>query len=403
MSSSGSAQANELAQAMHLLTWLDEEHRRDKAEIAKLQQRIEAQATEIADQARRLQELESRLTGVQAQQARVPEFTRGLELVKKELLTMIESLEEERHRAEREAARLRLSDVEAQSRSITELRKRIEVLPELADKLETRYAEDRRLSQEVVTLREKLVELGKGMSDWPRRAAFLEEQRVQDTKRIAQLQQEMSELFKRLEPYPGRFELLDEQLRRLSNEVEELRGQLPLLTEKQTQLSERYLKDRSEVNRQLSDWAEALRQDQQQMERHAKELRTFREAHDEVRRTLENLSQLEERMGQESRQVAEAQRVAEERQRHEWEKWQEGNDKRWSKHEMEQARVVTELHTRVDEMGEHISDVIAGLDALHPEVERLWRTLEGDAEARLAAAQERLVQVTRLRENQQVT
>ena len=402
MSTSGSAQANELAQAMHLLAWLDEEHRRDRAELAKLQQRLEGQATEVADQARKLQDLESRLTGVQAQQARVPEFTRGLELVKKELVNMIESLEEERHRAVREAARLRISDVEAQSRAVTDLRKRIDILPELTDKLETRFAEDRRLSQEVVTLREKMVELGKGMSEWPRRAAFLEEQRVQDTKRIAQLQQEMSELFKRLEPYPGRFELLDEQLRRLGSSVEDLRGQLPPVAEKQAQLSERYLKDRSEVNRQLSEWGEALRLHQQQMERYVKELRTFREAHDEGRRTLENLSQLEERVGQESRQVAEAQRLAEERQRREWEKWQEEDDKRWSKHEMESARVVTELHSRLDDVSERALDIGAGLGALHPEVERLWRTMESDADSRLAAAQERLVQVSRLREDQQV-
>lgn len=402
MSSAANTQGSELTQALNLLAWLDEEHRRDRAEIARLQQRLESQATEIGDQARRVQELESRIVGIQAQQARVPEFSRGMELLKKELATMIENLEDERRRGEREAARLRLSDVEAQSRAVTELRKRIDVLPELADKLETRFAEDRRLSQEVVSLREKLAEIVKGMGEWPRRAAFLEEQRVQDTKRIAQLQQEVLELFKRIEPHPGRFEVLEEQIRRFSTEVEDLRAGFPPLSERQAQLSERYLKDRAEVNRQLTDWAETLRVHEQQMERHAKELRTFREANEETRRTLERISELDTQMKHASQQVAEAQRLAEERQKREWEKWQEANDTRWSRHEMESARLIAEIQNRQEDLLERLSDLAASVEAVHPEIERLWQTLLNEVEAQLAQSQQRVIAVSRQREGEQV-
>jgi len=402
LSNSGNPQPSELAQALNLLTWLDEEHRKDRAEIARLHQRLESQATEISEQARRTQELESRLTGLQAQQARLPEFSRGVELLKKELMNVVDNLEEERRRADREAARLRLSDVEAQSRVVADLRKRVDVLPEFADKLENRYAEDRRLSQEVVGLREKVVEMSKTVGDWPRRAAYLDEQRTQDAKRISQLQQEVSELFKRLEPYPGRFEMLDEQLRRFSGEVGELRSSHLQAIDKQTQMSDRYLNDFAETRRQINDWAESLSGHEQQMERYSKEMRVFREAHDESRRTLENLSQLDERLVRESRQVAEAQRVAEERQRRELQSWQEENQKHWARHEMESARLFAEIQNRLEDLSERLGDVTAGLDAMHPEVERIWRALDEDSEARLAAARDRRIAVSRQREAQQV-
>lgn len=401
MSDAVSGQASELAQALHLLSWLDEEHRRDRAEIARLQQRIESQASEIGELSRQIQELENRLVSVQVQQSRVPEFGRSVELAKNELMSMIETVEEERHRAEREAARLRLSDVEAQSRALTDLRKRIEILPEMVDRLETRFAEDRRLSQEVVALRERIVEISKGMSDWPARAAFIDEQRAQDAKRIAQLQQEVSELFKRLEPYPGRFELLDEQLRRLMSELEDLRGLLPQINEKQSQLAERYLKDQADTQRRLAEWEQAVERFGQQMERYSKEMRTFREAHDETQRSLENIAQLDERLHREAREVAEAQRVAEERQRREWENWQDENEKRWSRHEMESARALAEVQNRLDDSTEHLADLAASLEALHPEIRRLWSTIEKLAEQQVSEAQELLVMVSRQREAEQ--
>ena len=46
----------EIAQLAQMVNWLDEEHRRDRAEIARLQQRIEAQSSDIIEQARRIQE-----------------------------------------------------------------------------------------------------------------------------------------------------------------------------------------------------------------------------------------------------------------------------------------------------------------------------------------------------------
>ncbi|MHB0876925.1 MAG: hypothetical protein ACYC5O_12880 [Anaerolineae bacterium] len=402
MTNSPNPQANDLAQALHLLSWLDEEHRRDRAEIGRLQQRLEGQATEIQEEARRIQELESRLTGVQAQQARVPEFTRGLELLKKELVSMIDNLEEDRRRADRESARLRLSDVEAQSRSVADLRKRIEVIPDVVDKLETRFVEDKRLSQEIVVMRERIAEVSKSMSEWPRRAAYLEEQRLQDTKRIAQLQQEVTELFRRVEPYAGRFEVLDEQLRRSASDIEEVRGTLPQINERSVQLAERYSKDKADVTRQLGEWAETLREHQQQTERYSKEMRTFREANDETRRTLETLSQLDERLQRESRQVAEGQRLAEERQKGAWQNWQEENEKRWARHEMESSRLMAEIQNRLDDLSERIADVGAGLDALYPEIERLWGSFEREAESIYAAAQERLTYLARQREGQEV-
>jgi len=48
----------EINQLTQMTTWLDEEHRRDKAELIRLQQRLESQEGQVVDQAHTIQDLE---------------------------------------------------------------------------------------------------------------------------------------------------------------------------------------------------------------------------------------------------------------------------------------------------------------------------------------------------------
>ena len=51
----------DVGQLTQMTTWLDEEHRRDKAELIRLQQRVESQEGELQDQSRVIKDLEGRI------------------------------------------------------------------------------------------------------------------------------------------------------------------------------------------------------------------------------------------------------------------------------------------------------------------------------------------------------
>ncbi|UCC64121.1 MAG: hypothetical protein JSV36_03420, partial [Anaerolineae bacterium] len=80
----------ELNQIAKRVTWLDEERRRDKDEIARLQSALDAQAEETRDQARHIQELEGRLASVQAQLTGLPVLDRALQQFKNEIGLLME-------------------------------------------------------------------------------------------------------------------------------------------------------------------------------------------------------------------------------------------------------------------------------------------------------------------------
>ena len=190
---------NQLAQQVD---WLDEQHRRDRGELVTLQQRVDAQNTVILELTRKLQETEGRLASATAQLTRFSQVDKSLDQLKEEVIIMLRREEEQRQMAEREASRLRLTEREAQTKAINDLRQQVRSITKLQDSLEVRKAEEQRLGELIMTLRESFLDLVRQTEGWSKTLSYLEEQRRQETKRSAQLQQESAELLKRTESLP---------------------------------------------------------------------------------------------------------------------------------------------------------------------------------------------------------
>jgi len=146
----------DIQQLAQLVNWLDEEHRRDRAEIARLQQRIEAQSADVIEQARRIQELEGRLAGTQAHLGKFGQIEHSIQNTKLELTSMVERIEESRVQGQRELERSRLADREMLSREISEVRKELPRISRLEESIDIRAVEDNRLSELIMASATKL-------------------------------------------------------------------------------------------------------------------------------------------------------------------------------------------------------------------------------------------------------
>src|SRR5512139_1948835 len=100
----------DLTQLSQMVSWLDEEHRRDREEIARLDQRLQNMAIEKQEQSRRIQDLESRLASTAAQLTRFTQIEQALQQLKGEVVVLLDKQTEARLNAEREAERSRISD-----------------------------------------------------------------------------------------------------------------------------------------------------------------------------------------------------------------------------------------------------------------------------------------------------
>lgn len=380
----------DLTQLSQMVAWLDEEHRRDREEIAKLDQRLQSMAVERQEQARRIQDLEGRLASTHAQLARFTQIDQALQQLKNEVVVLLDKQTEARLHAEREAERARLSDREALNRSMAEIRKELSRLARLEEELVARQAEEQRLGEMLLALRQSVNNVGKDLDERTRSLPYMVEQRAQDNKRLAQIQGENMELLKRTDALTSRLPALEERLQRLDKELTRIQP-IPeqLRQEQQTFIEATKLGD-VERQRQLAQWDEEFVQQRAAIEKQVVKLREFEARYEAAGRALKAIEEFQAKIVQGQRQTAELQRLAEERQRKELAEWQAENEQRWKKETLRWDYALGEQNKINQKVTERFPPLEKQLAHLHREIEALWRLQEAAGNMQLAGVQKLL-------------
>lgn len=386
----------DVTQLAQMVNWLDEQHRRDRAEVAKLQQRIESQANEMQEQARRVKELEVRLTNTQTQLGRFTQIEQALQNLKNEVTLMVNNQAEESAKAQREMERMRMGDREAFSRSLAEMRKEVARFRPIEEELTVRKTEDKRLSELAVVLKQDIAVVAKDIEEKTRQIPYLTEQRTHDNKRIVQLQQENVELFKRMEEASSKLQLLEQKHQKVESHTQALPAVVDNLKRSQEQFIDSLKLADVDRQRQMKDWGQVFEEQRGTVEEQRKRLTEFVATEDEARRTIATIGRFHEQIQREQNQVSELQRLAEERQRKEMANFVAENEKRWKKQSLEweyqwdqQAKVNADVKDRFP--------VIADQLAFHGNLlEFFWRFMEAQGNTQLTAAQRWLDEVQKL-------
>lgn len=385
----------EIAQLAQMVNWLDEEHRRDRAEIARLQQRIEAQSSDIIEQARRIQELEGRLASTQGHLTKFGQLEQAIQNSKVEITALVERGDDGRVQAQRDLERARLSDREMLSREIGEVRRELPRIGRLEEAIQIRAVEDDRLSELIMGVRNQIGGLGKEIEDRTRQIPFLAEQRTSDTRRIAQLQQETVELFKRTEAVSGRIPILEEGIRKTANEFEKIPPIVETLREQQISFMEKMratVVDREQV---LTRWKEAIEEQKTIVAQAYERVQSFSQQIDIARRSVQEMQEFKDMILREQSQVQELQRLAEERVRREMDEFREDYEKKRRKAELRQEHLWSEQDKYNREVIERFPPIHHDLKIQETLIQQVWKLQEtygnyflGTAQAWLDGMQE---------------
>ena len=366
----------DIAQLAQMVNWLDEEHRRDRAEIARLQQRIEGQSADVIEQARRIQELEGRLAQTQGQFVRFNQIESALNNTKLELTSLVERDSETRITGVRELERARMADREVLSREIGEVRRELLRIARLEESIEVRSVEDMRLSELIMGVRNQIGGLAKEIEERTRQIPFLAEQRTSDTKRIAQLQQETVELFKRTEAIAGRIPLLDETIRKGLAETEKLPPMIDQLRDQQLQFMERIrstLVDREQI---ISRWQETIDEHKTLVQQAHERVQGYAQQIEIGRRAVNEMQDFKDVVLREQSQVQELQRLAEERIRREMDEFREDYEKRRRKAELRQEHLWSEQDKYNREVVERFPPLQHDLKVHEALLQHIWKLQE---------------------------
>jgi hypothetical protein len=388
----------DLGQLSQMATWLDEEHRRDKAELVRLQQRLESQEAELQDQSRLIKDLEGRLASLQTQQLRFSQLETSLKQLKEEVVQMLAQAEERQQGAERERERVRAIERDNVSKALNEIRRELQRLPRIDEELGIRKAEQRRVGESVLNVQQELNALKQEAESKLRGITFLEEGRQQDAKRIARLQQESLEAMKRIEQLGSRLQMLEGTTHRQERDTGELKELFSQLRSKQQEFVEAQLLETEQIKRHMAEWVERLEVYAKQMDRYTAQMQEYNEAFREDRQVVGNIQRFQEQIRRDQTQIAELQRLGEERQKRQLEEWQEENEKRWQKELLRWDHLWAEQGKRNQQVGERFGEAEARLSQHRSEIDAIWHNLEAQVNYQIQESRRWLGEMNQLLE-----
>lgn len=376
------------------LEWMDEEVRRYRNELAAAQQQINSQNDEIRQQARQIEELKDRLANLTTQLGRITVLERSLEQYKEEIRLLVEQVQESYQQDRREAARIKLIEQDNVNRSLAELRKGLTPISRLEEELKLRVAEEQRLNEVQLSMRQKMLDLEKSLDLAVRPIPYLEEQRARDAKYIAQLQEQVPPLAKRIDTIENRMPGLEELGNRNRQRIEELVTIRAELQQQQRRFLEEVQLADQHRQRLVNEWAELEESREARMGEFVEQMRLFSEQFQKAKNTLTGLESLGERLLREQHQVAELQRLAEERQKGRMEEWEAQAEKRWQREKLLWEQQWHDHDRRNAESVERIGVVERRSIESEYQVGQLWELYTEDLRLRNESMQTQVIKLS---------
>jgi hypothetical protein len=362
----------DVSQLTQMTTWLDEEHRRDKAELVRLQQRVASQESEMQDQARLVQELEGRVAGLQAQLLKFTQLDASLQQLKEEVIQMFAQADERRQQEGREQERVRAIERDNLSKAMNEVRRDLQRLPRIDEEVALRKAEQRRVSDSLLTLQQQLNALTQEVENKMRGLPFLEDGRQQDAKRIARLQQESLEALKRLEQHDSRLQRMEDVMQRQERDTGELKALVSQLRTAQREFIDSQLLEMEQNKRHIAEWVETMEVQVKKVDEFTVRLQEFADAFQEDRQVIAGIERFQER--------------------------QEENEKRWRKELLRWDHQWADQAKRNQQFAERFNQLEQRLAHHQAQIDAAWRFLESQVSYQVQETRRWQGEMTRLLE-----
>jgi chromosome segregation ATPase len=370
----------DMNQVARMIEWLDEERRRDKSVIATLEEQIAQQQEVINTITRRVGGVESDQTGLRASLISAVRESDIMDQLRGEMHQLIEGIEAKRLTAEREIQRRDEIAHENAIKPFREINERLEKLERVTEEIGPSRVERDRFATALAALQQRTEDVAKKLEEPERRIAFLEEQRRQDARRLSEAQSELPDLQRNIEALKAKLDLLEDMSLRnerkmieMGNTERERREQMQQFLEQQTLILQQRDQRIEELTRSFTQYDDEMRRNLERFE-------TWSETYRQMKKVLEDFERVGERLERRINEVAETQRLSEERFRQEWNSWNADDQKRWKQFTLTNDEA-WRLHDKEYEgFRLKFNDAIGQLPPIYDQIERLWHVQRAQAQ-----------------------
>ncbi|MCJ7535878.1 MAG: hypothetical protein WA997_08910 [Anaerolineales bacterium] len=347
----------EFDQVLKQLDWLNDERRKDKDIIAKQVERVTAMEGSISAANQQIKDLNSEIIRLSAVVGRMDDFDSALLNQRIEINQQVEELDKQTKKREEEMEKVRRVEMRSVDSSILETRKELEAFSGINRSLIARVDEEARLAQLIDEMRVKVQDLQRSEEEYTRTYRQIEDGRRQDSKRLVDLQGEVSALRKRSDEQRGQLEVISSNMRKAEGRLTEALAQDSERQEAQNAFIEKQAMQQVEFDRTWKVWQVQIEKIDRQSSDVENQFQSLDSTHNEVKRVKGSIEELQARIERRINEITEVQRLADERFRQEWVTFKADDQKRWTNYTLTQEEQRNELSRNLEQMGDQLDDI----------------------------------------------
>jgi len=310
----------DLSQATQLLTWLDEEHRKDKALLMALQSQVDTQKTQLKEQARQLQEIQAMLARIEGQLPKLAQFEDSIQSVRTEFASLLAKHAAEQEMLAEKRTETEQLESETLARIIHQVQERVESFGSFENTVAALGDENSKLRGEVTRAFTQISDIAKRLDAQDQRMDLLTQDAQQFRDALTNARIAYEDLNDKNMALKAALDALGP---RLDAKIEQLQPALEEMSKRQrTELDALQVKQQEQA-RLLEEMGNEFRTVQAVTARWAKQIEEFTAQFERSRKALYDLRELEKQVRQQGNEMLELQRLTAERQRTELREWQD--------------------------------------------------------------------------------
>jgi chromosome segregation ATPase len=341
-------------QILKRIEWLDDERRKDKLLISSLEDRLMKSEGNITPLMQEIKGVSNDLSRIQAALTRFDQIDSAISQVRIDFPRSLEAIEKQRLEKEREQEKVRLADMESVNIAISNVRKGLDPIPEIKKELVARSEEEKRLIRLIAEVDKKVLESKRSDDEYRRSIKLLEENIHQDSKRILDVQGEVSSLRKRVEEQRGKVDLSNEMLRKIEMRQNELVNAEVERKQAQTAFIERQSMAQVERDRIWRDWQTRFEIIEGQALNLDSQLQLLDATQRSIKHAQDSFEDITQRFERRINEITEMQRLVEDRFRQEWVSFKADDQKRWSNYMLSNDEQIREVGKQFEKLSERL-------------------------------------------------
>lgn len=376
----------ELSQLEQMIRWLDDERKRDKALVLALQERVEQQMHTIEAQAVEIERLHQDTVELRTDMRHTDDYPAMIEKVNRDLNGTFEEFKAMVRRERMESEQMRRGEIEVVNDQLTELDKKVRAVLRYEEPLKAREAGEQRLQGQIQVVSNAITDLTKRTEDRLQSIVYLEEQRRADTRRVAAVEGEIPGLRKSLDELTSKQVRLEDSIRKLPTRVEEA---IQIAKSYETRIEELRIADFQREQR-VKQYTEQAAHVDVELGRLVEQTQKYALLYNQNKQALDGLDAFQVRLEKRQNEIAEMQRLTEERLRRQWEEWQATFARDWQKRLVAEEDRWRRQDLANQKSTEHFANLDEQAEMYYREIVTLWEELRATLDRWGKAIQETL-------------